>query len=247
MGNVTSAISDEFNTVVKNYELMAQLRHSELDKDELAYNCGLSTKTVYRRVKKLMENGLVTKDGHHYSLTNIGELHTNTLENNIQKFKIVDENREVFSNVDSDIFPGFLLSGAEVSRQNASFPKTFAEVVNENLRDALNVRAIFGHFSRRHFEILQSTSVAVDTKVIIDTDDYSVLENRHPDRLSELRNLATEIRSSPVEFPHSILKIEGQNTIIELNSERGHKKALLTNSCWKAQEWAANEYASYTE
>lgn len=238
---------DNFDIITKNSDLIMHLRESELNKDELADVSGLSTKTIYRRMKQLVDREYAKKEGHNYFLTNIGKFYADMLINSSRLVRTLENNRQTFSNVDSSSFPIFLLTSSKVIPQNTAFSKTFSELVHENLDEPSAVQAVFGHFSRRHFNALQEMSSLIDTKILLDIEDYSVLETNHRDILDYLHKSALDIETTKINFPHSILKLDDSSVVIELNTDRGDEKALLINSDIAVREWATNKYAYYRD
>lgn len=142
-------VQSEIGVLMKNWELVKELRDGPVDRHELAEQLGVSSKTVYRRSRTLIDLELVGRDSDGYRLTSLGGLHAELFEYVRDVSATISDVSGLFEEVPPDAVPPFqVLENADIICSQPHAPAKPLETLESFVDDVTKVKDVSPVFYR---------------------------------------------------------------------------------------------------
>ena len=246
-----SDFRDVISTVVKRRPFLDRLADAPTAKRDLRDELDVSRSTVYKAVRELEEQGLVTETDEGVRLTLVGRL----LADEYRTFEThaagIHDCAELLSVLPADApVTTDLVLGAETVLAERHAPTRPVEYIGDLVRDSDHVIGATPVVLSQFVDIFYDEIVAGDltADLVLETPVVEYLQDDHADRLAEaLETGRLSIRRTDESLPFGLVASESEGLVLIVYDENGELRGVMLNDTPAAVDWGESTFRAFQE
>lgn len=242
---------DVIPTVVKRAALLDRLADGPASKRDLRDELDISRSTVYKAVRELEDEGLVTETDDGVGLTLVGRLLAEEYRAFEERVTAVHDRESLLAVLPADApVTADLLTGADAVLAERHAPARPVTSLEELVRSADRVvglaPVILPQYVDLFYEELVERGLTAD--LVLEDPVVEFLREDHGDRLAEaLETGRLSVRQTDETLPFGLIVAEDEGLVLVVYDESGELRGVLLNDTEAALDWGESVFQNYWE